>query len=112
MFPLSRVQATDIVRDIAKTSSRWSINVPYDQEQDWRRIVNRRQVELCLREGYILNDVARADEHGNYRFQIARVCAGLDVVIDVALQFSPPLLPKIFVVGIKGDHINTSEDEL
>ena len=72
-LPLLRARATDIVREIAKTA-RWSINIPYSPAAGWRQLVNRRQVELCLLEGYILQDHAKLDEHGNWRFQIARVC--------------------------------------
>jgi hypothetical protein len=35
---------------------------------------------------------------------MARVCGGLSVVIDVALERAP-VLPKLFVVAIKGDQI-------
>jgi len=102
-LPLTRSRATEIVKEIAKTD-RWSINIKYEPTQTWRRLVNRRQVELCLLEGYILDERAALDEYGNWRFEIARVCAGLHVVIDVALQRAP-VLPKLFVVGIKGDQI-------
>jgi hypothetical protein len=102
-LPLTRSQLTEIVRGIAKTA-RWSINIKYEPSQEWRRLVNRRQVELCLLEGYVLDDRASLDPHDNWRFSIARVCAGLHVVIEVALQRAPAM-PKLFVVGIKGDQI-------
>jgi hypothetical protein len=102
-LPLSRARATEIVKEIAKTD-RWSINIPYSPKQIWRQLVNRRQVELCLLEGWILEDHARLDEHDNWRFSIARVCAGLNVVIEVALQRSP-VLPRLYVIAIKGDQI-------
>lgn len=103
-LPLSRSRATEIVREIAKTSVRWSINIPYKPTEEWRRLVNRRQVELCLQEGYVLDERATLDEHDNWRFKMARVCGGLSVVIDVALERAP-VVPKLFVVAIKGDQI-------
>jgi hypothetical protein len=102
-LPLSRTQMTELVRDIASDSSRWSINVAYSDKQDWRKLVNRRQVDLCLREGYVLDDRSRLDEHGYWRFRVARVCAGLDVVIEVAV--SRDSRPRLYVVDIRGDEI-------
>ena len=78
--------------------------LPYGQNHDWRRQVNRGQIELCLHDGYVLDERAAVDQHGNWAFKIARVCAGLDVVIDVVLE---PHFPgaRLFVVGISGDQI-------
>jgi hypothetical protein len=103
-LPLSRSRATEIVREIAKNSDRWSINVQYEPTQAWRMLVNRRQVELCLLEGYILDDRATLDAYDNWRFKIARVCGGLNVVIEVALQRTQ-VMPRLFVIAIKGDQI-------
>ena len=102
-LPLTRARATDIVRQIAKTA-RWSVIVPYTPAQPWRQLVNRRQVALCLLEGYVLEEHTSLDEHGNWRFHIGRVCAGLNVVIEVALE-NTPALPRLFVIGIEGDQI-------
>jgi hypothetical protein len=103
-IPLSRARATEVVREIAKDSARWSVHIQYPAIHDWRRIVNRRQIQACLLEGWVMEDRASIDEHGNWRFRIARVCAGLDVVIDVALERNANL-PRLFVVGITGDEI-------
>lgn len=109
-LPLTRERASAIVRDIADDSSRWAIAMPYDQPQQWRELVNRRQIALCIRDGYILENHARLDPYGNWRFQIARVCGGLHIVIDVALE-SEVLLPKLFVVGIRGDEIQGDDHD-
>lgn len=103
-LPLTRAQATERVREIAKDSRRWAITMPYGKKEAWRRAVNQRQVDLCLREGYVLDEHARLDEHGHWRFRIARVCAGLDIEIDVALE-REGASPRLFVVGIRGDRI-------
>ncbi len=103
-LPLTKARATEIVREVAKDSSRWSINVPYKDTQRWRGLVNRRQVEWCLLDGYVREDKVALDEHGNWVFSIGRVCAGLDVVIEVTLE-DGPALPRLFVTSIKGDEI-------
>jgi hypothetical protein len=103
-LPLTRARATAIVREVAKDSGRWSINVKYEPTHEWRRLVNRRQVEACLEEGYVLDETVHLDEFGNWRFRIGRVCAGLDVTIEVAVENGPPL-PRLYVVAIKGDQI-------
>ncbi len=103
-LPLTRARATEIVREIAKDSSRWSVTIRYGATQQWRALVNRRQVERCLLDGYIREEKAWLDEHDNWRFTIGRVCGGIGVVIEVALERSPAL-PKLFVVDIKGDEI-------
>ena len=104
VLPLTRSRATDIVREVAR-AGRWSINVQYRPTEEWRRLVNRRQIESCLLEGYVLDDKAELDDNDNWRFQIARVCGGLNVVVDVALQRSAAL-PRLYVIAIKGDQID------
>ena len=103
-LPLTRAQATERMREIAKDSQRWSIVRSYAHTQEWRKLVNRRQVALCLEEGWILQDRINADQHGWWRFSVARVCAGLDVVIEVAMEDGVPN-PRLVVVGISGDEI-------
>jgi hypothetical protein len=104
-MPLTRARVTEIVREIAKADPpRWSIVIGYDANADWRKLVNSRQVLLCLEEGYVLDERARLDEHGNWEFEIARVCAGLNVVITCVLE-NGPSIPHLFVRKIKGDQI-------
>lgn len=103
-LPLTRARATEIVRELARDSARWSINVSYATNQNWRALVNRRQVERCLLDGYVLQERAQLDEYDNWRFSIGRVCAGVNVVIEVALE-RKVAIPKLFVIGIKGDEI-------
>ena len=76
----------------------------YEQNQNWRERVNRRQIQFCLREGYVLEETATLDEFGNWRFHIARVCAGLNIEIEVALESQGPK-PRLFVLKIQGDEI-------
>ena len=105
-LPISRERASEIVRDISTDSKRWAILIDYKAGSQWRETVNRRQIEMCLCSGYILEDRATVDEHGNFRFRIARVCGGLHVVLNVALE-SQGILPKLFVLAIDGDKIQT-----
>lgn len=103
-LPLTRERATEIVRDIAQDSKRWSILIDYKVSESWRGLVNRRQIGLCLKEGYVLENKADKDEHGYWRFKIARVCAGMNVVIDVALE-AEGSRPHLRVLAIDGDRI-------
>jgi hypothetical protein len=103
-LPLSRLRVTEIVREIAAISARWSINVTFEDTAEWRRLVNRRQVERCLQDGEVLEERATLDEYGYWRFRMSRVCGGLSVVIEVAIEHGPAI-PKLFVIGVKGDQI-------
>jgi hypothetical protein len=103
-LPPSRERLTDIVKAIAAESNRWSINAVLPTDQGGRSMVNRRQVELCLKEGYVCDERASIDRHGNWQFEMARVCAGLDVRIDVVVE-SAPSVPKLFVIAVRGDQI-------
>jgi hypothetical protein len=109
-MPLTRSRATEIVREIALDSKRWTITVQYKDTQKWRGLVNRRQVEWCLQDGYVLEDKIPLHESGYWVFTLGRVCAGLDVVVEVAVENGPPL-PKLFVTRITGDEIVISEAE-
>ena len=104
-MPPTRARLTDIVREIAKSQPpRWSIVTNHDPRSDWRKVVTSRQVLRCLEEGYVLDERATLDANGNWEFQIARVCAGLDVVISCVLE-REPAVPHLFVRHIKGDQI-------
>lgn len=101
-LPLTRERTTEIVREIAR-AERWSVNMDYDADQQYRRTLNRRQVDRCLREGYVLDDHAKLDSNGNWRTRIVQVCSGVHVTIDVAIEPGP--VPRLFVVAIRGDVI-------
>jgi len=80
------------------------ITMTYAQNQAWRKLINRRQIPLCLSEGYILENTANMDKFGSWRFNIVRVCAGMNIKIDVALE-SQGQQPRLFVLDIQGDEI-------
>jgi len=80
------------------------ITMTYAQNQTWRELVNRRQIQLCLSKGYILENTANMDRFGNWRFHIVRVCAGMNIKIEVALE-SQGRQPRLFVLDIQGDEI-------
>jgi len=103
-IPITREKGTEIVREIAKDSRRWPILLEYSERQEWFQIVNRRQIELCLKEGYILEDKSTVNDHGHHEFSIVRVCAGLNVKIKVAID-TDSVEPKAYVIGIDGDRI-------
>lgn len=103
-MPPRRERLTETVREIAADDARWFLIVQPDGRKGvtWNWLVNRRTVSLCLKDGYVLDEHATRDEHGNWRFQIARVCAGLNVTITVALE-SKGALPKLYVLTINGE---------
>jgi hypothetical protein len=107
-LPLSRARATAIVQEIAKDSGRWSINMPLGAGTGWRQLVNRRHISLCLREGLVQDEFATLDEHDCWRFEMERMCGGLYVRLEVALERSPAI-PKLFVIGITGELVSLSE---
>jgi hypothetical protein len=103
-LPITREKATEIVREISEDSRRWAVLVVYEEHQEWRQLVNRRQIELRLKEGYILEPRSTVNEHGHHVFSIARVCAGLDVAIKVAVDIQGAS-SRLYVLGINGDRI-------
>jgi hypothetical protein len=103
VLPLPRQRATERVRE-AVEAGRWSIPSHEGLAPGYKWLVQHRQIELCLREGYILDDYAKLDEHGYWVFRIARVCAGVDVVIHVAME-NVAVAPHVIVVKITGDVI-------
>jgi len=107
-LPPNKIRITAIIREIASDSARWSINVPAEDWQAIRHLVNKRQVERCLLDGFVIEDHAWLDEHDNWRCSVGRVCGGVFVGIEVAVRRSPAL-PKLFVIAIKGEQIG-SED--
>lgn len=103
-IPPRRERLTEIVREIgAAEEGRLFLLVQPDGSKGvtWNYLVNRRQVALCLREGYVLDEYATKDEHGYWRFRIVRVCAGLHVTLEVALEPDTEL-PKLYVVTLNG----------
>lgn len=102
-LPLTRARATELVREIER-AGRWSIVIQKELAPGYKWLVNMRQIDLCLKEGWILDDHAKLDEKGNWRFDIGRVCAGVDVVITVAVERTASD-PRLFVLAIRGDVI-------
>jgi hypothetical protein len=102
-LPLRRERLTEIVREIAADDQRWFVVVKPDGSEGitWHYLVNRKQVALCLREGYVLDEHATRDKHGNWQFRIVRVCAGIHVTLGVALE-SQGDRPKLYVLTING----------
>jgi hypothetical protein len=107
-LPLSKIRITAIIREIASDSARWSINVAAADLHATRHLVNKRQVERCLLDGYVIEEYATLDEHDNWRCSVGRVCGGVHVNIEVAVERSPAL-PKLFVIAIKGEQISTED---
>jgi hypothetical protein len=103
-IPPRREALTELVREIAADDTRWFLIVQPDGRGGvtWNYLVNRRTVLLCLSEGYVLDDHATRDKEGNWRFRIARVCAGVNVTIECALEANR-VQPRLYVLTINGE---------
>ncbi len=81
-FPLTAARALELIREAAGRSD-FLIPDPPDGGE-WYRVMSRRQVELCLKEGDMVGE-PRVDEHGNVRCVLERFGAGLVVRVHVVL---------------------------
>ena len=99
-FPVPSSELIELVREIGRDSSRWGVLKQYSENQEWRRITNRREIEFCLKQGHILEKQVSRDEHGCFRFKIQRVTSGRLVVIDVALDDVGDQ-PRIYVLDVE-----------
>jgi hypothetical protein len=100
LMPLPRARATAIVREVVE-AGRWSLITQGTRQGQNSRQVFLREVENVLKDGQMIDDVAEADEHNCYRFEMVRVCAGVSVTIDVALE-GDSTLPNLFVLRATG----------
>jgi hypothetical protein len=82
-FPMPPQRALDLIRQAAK-SGRVLLPTP-PNGGEWYRIMTRRQVELCLREGEIVGN-PEVDEYGNVACWLERFGAGLTVRLRVVLE--------------------------
>jgi hypothetical protein len=99
-MPLPRARAGDLVRGIVD-AGRWSITVQRIGLGPKATLVSR-HIEAVLQGGWIEDEHAEVDEHGNYRFRMVRLVAGLSVRIEVAMQ-AAAALPRLFVIGATGE---------
>lgn len=82
-FPLSSQRAVQLIREVASDSGRYSIPDP-PAGGEWYRLVTRRQVELCLREGDVTGE-PQVDERGSVLVSLERFSAGSLVRIGVVV---------------------------
>lgn len=82
-FPMSADAALRIIREAAADSGCYTIPDP-PVSGEWYRLVNRRQVEWCLREGGLMGRPV-IDEQGSLRATLERFSAGVVVRVDVVL---------------------------
>lgn len=98
--PLSRARATEIVRD-AVAAGRYSITMMHSADSFPPAVLSR-QIDRVLRDGQILEETVEYDGKGYYQFRMLRVCAGMSVEIDVALE-AMKTIPHLFVTRVRGD---------
>lgn len=104
VLPLTRERASDLVKEIVK-AGRWSFPSHEQLAHGWKWLVTNGQVRQCLTDGYILDDRAKLDKYGNWTFRIGRVCAGMNVVITVAIERETEA-PNLYVTEITGNTID------
>lgn len=83
------------LRDLAKDSNNVIIPDP-PGIGEWQRIVNYRQVLLCIQEGNLAGKPEK-DEHGNWRFLFKRYSAGICIHVTVVVVSK---LNKLYVVRV------------
>jgi hypothetical protein len=82
-FPMSAEFALRLVREAAADGRNYTIPDPPDGGE-WYRIVNRRQVELCMRSGDLVGK-PHCDDLGNVHVTLERFSAGVLVRLTVVL---------------------------
>jgi len=102
-FPRPSNQIIELVREIGLDSSRWSLVKHYTPKEQWRKRINIREIQLCLKEPHIRESMVPRDEHGCLVFSIERITAGRPIVIDVALDDFSGDQPRIFVTNVRSE---------
>jgi len=82
-FPITPEHALALVRQAVECGNVLIPDPP--QGGEWYRLVSRRQVDLCLKEGDLI-DKPKVDMHGHVRCALERFGAGLDVRVHIALM--------------------------
>jgi hypothetical protein len=83
-FPLSARTARELIREVAGDSRRYTIPSP-PVGGEWYRLVTRRQVELCLREGDVIGEPQIDATTGAVLVTMERFSAGVLVRIGVVI---------------------------
>lgn len=81
LLPPSPAHIAQAVKDCVANNQILTPKFPSDT---WEGVVTIRQVHLCLKEGNVINTPVH-DEYGNPRFQMSRLCAGQEIVIECVI---------------------------
>lgn len=73
-FPIPKERALDLLRETAQSSSRVVTPTPPPEWGDWRRLVNRREIILCLQRGELIGGPL-LDEYSNWRCVLRCFCS-------------------------------------
>jgi hypothetical protein len=82
-FPIPEDHALDMIREAAKSQ-----NVIFprpDDEGPWYRLVTRRQVMLCLKEGDLAGP-PKVNDHGDLEYEMVHFSAGVNVRLWAVLK--------------------------
>ena len=72
----------------------------YAKRQEFRRIMNLREAQNCLKEPHIVEPMVPVDKHGCYVFTLERITAGRRVLVEVALDDTGPV-SRIYVLNVR-----------
>jgi hypothetical protein len=82
-FPITSEHAITLVREAVACGN---VLIPDPPDGgDWYLLMTRRQVDLCLREGDLVDD-PWVDEHGHVRCALERFGAGMLVRVHIVLM--------------------------
>ncbi len=87
---LSKAKALQVIRDIAEDTGRIFI-VPHGTKRQRQRGITRRQIELCLQKGSIVEGPF-LNEHGNWQVTMHRYAAGEEIECPVAIEWRHRLI--------------------
>lgn len=82
-FPITRERALALIREAVRCGNVLIPDPPDGGE--WYRLMSRRQVDLCLKEGDLIEE-PDIDGYGHVRCVLERFGAGLTVRVHIALM--------------------------
>lgn len=87
---LTAVAALRLVREIAADTNNIVV-IPYGKRKTAGRGINRRQLELCVQKGTIIEGPFM-NQHGNWQMNFYRHAAGEEITCVVAIDWPAKLL--------------------
>jgi len=89
-FRMSPPAALKMIRQLATDSDRIVV-VPHAKKRQIERSITRRQIEVCVRSGYI-DEGPSLNEHGNWQVTMRCYSAGEELACVVAIDWPNRLI--------------------